>query len=151
MINIDFTVNGGAWCHNDQACITTAINETLAHVAYQNDTEISVLLTDDAQMQALNHNYRDKDKPTNVLSFPQNEPAMLGDIVIAHETLIREAKNQHKAYEHHLTHLTIHSVLHLLGHDHEDDEEAEKMESLDIQILKKMGIKNPYDDESFEV
>lgn len=118
--------------------------------------ELSVVLTDDAQIQTLNHDYRDKDKPTNVLSFPQidwsDELALermlplqnLGDIIIAFETVQREASEQDKTLNEHFIHLLTHGILHLFGHDHENDEEAELMEALEIRILADIGIKNPY-------
>lgn len=122
--------------------------------------EISVTLTDDAGIQALNREYRGKDKPTNVLSFPQIEDwsaeasamqernalpvLILGDIVVARETLLREVTEQNKSLKDHFTHMLVHSVLHLLGYDHEVEGEAEAMESLEIDILRGFGIKNPY-------
>lgn len=120
--------------------------------------EISILLTNDSKIQILNRDYRSKDKPTNVLSFPDtdlnndnltdaasfNEPLMLGDIVFAEATIVREAKEQQKSLENHLAHLTVHGVLHLAGYDHINDEDADHMEALEIQILKKMNIDNPY-------
>jgi probable rRNA maturation factor len=119
------------------------------------EVELSITLTNDAQIQTLNRDYRDKDKPTNVLSFPQIEwvdskPAtqeplmMLGDVVIALETIQREANEQEKRLQDHFIHMLIHSVLHLCGHDHEIESEAETMENLEIRILSEMGIKNPY-------
>lgn len=105
--------------------------------------EVSILLADDKKLQELNHDFRGKDKPTNVLSFP-GDGEMLGDIAISLDTLLKEAKSQNKTPENHLSHLVVHATLHLLGHDHEDDEEAEEMEKKEITILLNMGIKNPY-------
>ncbi|MCE3254514.1 MAG: hypothetical protein K0R25_8 [Rickettsiaceae bacterium] len=122
--------------------------------------EISILLTGDEQIQELNKNYRSKDKPTNVLSFPlldgkkikngdfskiqfaKNQ--ILGDIAIAYQTVLRESQEQEKDFEHHLYHLVIHSLLHLIGFDHIKKSDAEIMEELEVKILKKLGIKNPY-------
>jgi probable rRNA maturation factor len=122
------------------------------------DAEISVVLTNDAEIKTLNHDYRDKDKPTNVLSFPLmdinsgaplGDPVALGDVVFAYETIAREAKEQDKSFVDHLTHLLIHGVLHLVGYDHIADQEAEIMEKLEIHILKGLGIENPYKDADF--
>lgn len=126
-----------------------------------NHSEISILLTNDQNIQELNKNYRSKDQPTNVLSFPlidgkkikngnlkkltiQNAPILLGDIVIAYQTLLKESQEQTKSFEEHLTHLLIHSILHLIGYDHIKDSDAKIMENLEIKMLKEMGIKNPY-------
>lgn len=107
--------------------------------------EVSIVLADNAFIQDLNKRYRHKDKPTNVLSFPQDEAGLLGDVILAYETIKDEADEHNKAFEDHLTHLIIHGVLHLTGHDHENDEDAAKMEALEIQILNDLGIKNPYE------
>ena len=116
---------------------------------------VSVLLADDAAVQALNRTWRGKDKPTNVLSFPAApQPrhagvAMpLGDLVLAYDTLLRESAEQSKPLAHHLVHLLVHGTLHLLGQDHETGEaEADAMEALEIAALAGLGIPNPYVDE----
>lgn len=108
------------------------------------DTEISILFTDDEAMQALNYAWRGKDKPTNVLSFPQPSGPLLGDIVLASETVRREAALAEKLLEDHIAHLIVHGVFHLLGYDHEEDGEAEEMESLESAALSEMGIADPY-------
>jgi probable rRNA maturation factor len=114
-------------------------------------SEVSFLFTDDAAIQAINNEWRGKDKPTNVLSFPAFplRPGMapkplLGDIVIALETVQREAFGESKSFENHLVHLIIHGLLHLLGYDHENDSDAEIMESLERKILEALAIPDPY-------
>ena len=104
--------------------------------------EITVVLAHDAFVKTLNRDFRGKDKPTNVLSFPGD--GHIGDLVLAFETIEREAAEQGKSFKAHTQHLLVHGVLHLLGHDHIKDAEAEKMEALEIKILKKLGVANPY-------
>ena len=115
--------------------------------------EVSLVLTDDAQVQELNRDYRSQDKPTNVLSFaaldadspiPPDGPILLGDVIIARETCLREAEEENKKVLHHLSHLVVHGVLHLLGYDHNEDDEAEEMESLERSILAGLGVPDPY-------
>ena len=115
--------------------------------------EIALLLVDDARMRAINKEWREKDKPTNVLSFPSvpkdkiARAPFLGDIVLACETVEREARDEGKTFDDHATHLVVHGFLHLIGHDHETDEEAELMEGLETRILAALGIADPYADE----
>jgi probable rRNA maturation factor len=112
--------------------------------------ELCIVLADDALLGRLNRDYRGKDGPTNVLSFPSgeaiSEPAgrLLGDVVLAFETCAREAATQGKRLEDHLRHLTVHGVLHLLGYDHESDDEAAAMEAQEISILAELGVGDPY-------
>lgn len=115
--------------------------------------EISVVLCDDQFIRKLNRDYRHKDKPTNVLSFPQidfrggeapGDPVPLGDLILAFPTIAREAGEQNKSFQAHFTHLIVHGTLHLLGYDHEENDEAEEMEAIEIIALKKLGIENPY-------
>ena len=132
------------------------IFKRIDYFPYAQGIELSITLTNDTHIQELNREYRGKDKPTNVLSFPQidwvqeQESAkapliMLGDVIIALETIEREAQEQDKRIQDHFIHMLIHSILHLCGHDHEQEAEAEEMESIEIQILSDMGIKNPYE------
>lgn len=137
-------------------CVEQALNLSLKEVNKTPETvqEISIVLANDEFIQELNATYRDKNKPTNVLSFPLTEPDefeylefidSLGDIILSYETIQKESKDQNKPFENHLKHLLIHGVLHVLHFDHQTDEDAQKMESLEIRILKQMGIKNPYE------
>ena len=130
------------------------IETTLRHVGFDVDCEIGIACVDLAESQELNLQYREKDKPTNVLSFPSDIPEEmlslldaepLGDLVICIPVVLQEATEQQKTPSDHFTHLLIHGILHLLGYDHETSEaEAEEMEALEIEILKKLGIANPY-------
>ncbi|WP_213775686.1 rRNA maturation RNase YbeY [Bradyrhizobium sp. dw_78] len=120
------------------------------------ETELAIMLTDDAGIRTLNSNWRGIDKPTNVLSFPalqpdgpggpDDAPRMLGDIAIAYETMRKEADDEQKPFDHHLSHLAVHGFLHLIGYDHETDADAEIMEALETQILAQLGIPDPYTD-----
>ncbi|MGB3446085.1 MAG: rRNA maturation RNase YbeY [Xanthobacteraceae bacterium] len=133
--------------------IETASASVTADIA---DAELAVMLTDDAGIRTLNRNWRKIDKPTNVLSFPalraegarnpDDPPPMLGDIAIAFETTRREADDEGKPFDHHLSHLAVHGFLHLIGYDHETEAEAEEMEALERQILAQLGIPDPYAD-----
>jgi probable rRNA maturation factor len=133
--------------------ITTAAEMVDADTA---ETELAVMLTDDAGIRTLNSNWRGIDKPTNVLSFPalqpsgaggpDNAPRMLGDIAIAYETTRKEADDEQKPFDHHLSHLAVHGFLHLIGYDHEKDNDAEAMEALEQEILAQLGIPDPYAD-----
>ena len=120
--------------------------------------EIAVRLTDDEEVRVLNRDYRHKDKPTNVLSFPMVQPdlidglantddgeILLGDIVLARETCTREAEERGVSVEAHATHLIVHGTLHLLGYDHMRDDEAETMESLEREIMAVLGLHDPYE------
>lgn len=121
--------------------------------------EVSLLFTADAEVHRLNREWRQRDNPTNVLSFPmldradllalaeQGPPEMLGDIALAHETCAREAAEKGVSLEHHVAHLLVHGLLHLAGHDHvASDAQAEEMEALEIAALAKLGIADPYGD-----
>lgn len=112
--------------------------------------ELSILLSGDAEVRTLNRDYRAEDKPTNVLSFPAGDegavgrPRLLGDVVLSLETIEREATAQSKPLAAHLSHLTVHGILHLLGHDHEAETQATAMEALETEILRGLGVDDPY-------
>jgi probable rRNA maturation factor len=111
--------------------------------------EAAIVLSEDAELRALNRRWRGKDKPTNVLSFPSGAAGpdgrlLLGDVVLAYQTLEREAEEAQKPLSDHLSHLVIHGVLHLMGYDHEKPAEARRMEALEVRVLAGLGIPDPY-------
>ncbi|HWX06185.1 MAG TPA: rRNA maturation RNase YbeY [Bradyrhizobium sp.] len=136
-----------------QRAVATAAEMVEADVG---EAELAVMLTDNAGIRTLNGNWRGIDKPTNVLSFPALQPTgakrpgdaprMLGDIAIAYETTRKEADDEQKPFDHHLSHLAVHGFLHLVGYDHENDDDAEAMEALEAEILAQLGIPDPYAD-----
>lgn len=150
------------WPDGDWVALAQRAGQVLGEVAPELTNarlSVSVLFTSNAQVHELNREWRQRDKPTNVLSFPMLErdellalapegpPEMLGDIALAYETCAREANEKGIPLEHHAAHLIIHGLLHLAGHDHVySDEEAEAMEALEIRALAKMGIADPYGD-----
>jgi probable rRNA maturation factor len=116
---------------------------------FNQDTEIVVRIVDEQESAELNEQYRHKHGPTNILTFPVEVPDgielnLLGDLVVCAPVLEKEALEQHKALIDHWAHIIVHGVLHLLGYDHIDDDEAEFMENKEITILNKLNIKNPY-------
>jgi len=133
----------------------TWINSALAVAKYAKPCEVAIRLVDEQESHALNLQYRGKDKATNVLSFPSDLPEAvldslprepLGDIIICVPVLLAEAQQQSKTAEAHWAHLTIHGILHLLGFDHIDDDEAEEMEALEVEALQNLAYANPYED-----
>jgi len=142
---IEIEVEAEAWTGalpDAEAVVERAARAALGTV----EGDIVVLLTDDDAVRELNGRFRDKDKPTNVLSFPAPENAAphLGDIVLAYGVCADEAVAQNKTLADHLSHLVVHGVLHLLGRDHEDDAEAEEMEAEEREILAQIGVADPY-------
>lgn len=121
-----------------------------AILPFQEIAEVTVRIVDEEESQQLNFDYREKDKPTNVLSFPFELPPgveelpLLGDLVICAQVVAVEAKEQGKELHHHWAHMVVHGCLHLLGFDHINDEDAQQMEAEEILILQQLGIKNPY-------
>jgi len=154
-IDIDMALEGGDWPPEDvlYELSKRAVAGAMAVVTdIEEGQTVSLLFTDDEEIRDLNARFRNKDKPTNVLSFPGPEgsqipgiPPHLGDIALAYETIIREAESEGKSFEHHLIHLIVHGFLHLAGYDHEDAEEADEMEGLERLILQGLAISDPYD------
>jgi len=140
-----------------RAYLKKVIETTLRHLDVKQDCEIGIACVDLDQSQQLNLEYRRKDKPTNVLSFPSEIPEEilpmlaarpLGDLVICIPVVLQEAAEQQKVPVEHFTHMLVHGTLHLLGYDHEiSDEDADEMEALEIEILAKLGLYNPYQEE----
>lgn len=156
-IVIDVAITDPLWADSLADCRQLAQSAVLETLACRpgpagQACEVSLVLSDDAAVRGLNRDYRGRDKPTNVLSFPaQAEPRaagdgpwLLGDVVLARETLLREAADQDKPLRDHFAHLVVHGVLHLLGHDHINESEAETMERLEAEALGRLGIPNPY-------
>ncbi|HZY48404.1 MAG TPA: rRNA maturation RNase YbeY [Devosia sp.] len=150
-LNIEISRNSDGWPEALDARAEQAVRAALAQskARITGPAELSVVLTDDAEQRVLNRDWRGIDKSTNVLSFPQIEPfgpvsGLLGDIILARETLEREAAEQGVSFEDHFTHLVVHGFLHLLGYDHMDDDEALAMEGLETQILASLGVADPY-------
>jgi len=154
----DVLVTADCWnaATEAEAIIMRAIAAAAAQAPVDTaDTELAVMLTDDDGIRTLNRNWRGFDKPTNVLSFPalqpegkqpEGVPRMLGDIAIAYQTTQREAESENKPFANHLSHLAVHGFLHLVGYDHETDDDAEEMEGLERTILAGLGIPDPYGD-----
>lgn len=169
MIDVELDM-GVVWSNSDfgQSEVEKAVDAAVRFAAMAEladsvvPVSVSIKLSDNAEVHALNREWRDKDKPTNVLSFPMLDDEeldavlngtydapeiMLGDIILAYETCVAEAKENDIPIAHHATHLVIHGMLHLLGHDHIEDDEAELMEALEVKALASMGLNNPYNDQ----
>ena len=152
---IDISVEAGDWPSETElrTIVAKAIEESgeTAGLKWPDRAELSLLFTDDREMAVINGQWRGIDKATNVLSFPgadivpgEMADRVIGDLVFARETVIREAREQGKSFTDHLTHLVVHGFLHLFGYDHIEDQEAEEMEALERKILDRLGIADPY-------
>jgi probable rRNA maturation factor len=156
---ISILIEAPAWrrhVRNVAAVAARAARAALAGERSAGQFEVCLVLADNRDLRRLNRTWRGKDKPTNVLSFPAAQDGMmeprlpagvrvpLGDVIIARGVTVAEAKAQKKAVDAHLAHLVVHGVLHLLGHDHERDAEAIRMEALERRILKRIGVDDPY-------
>lgn len=157
--HIDVLIEDDRWTTLDlPALAETCLIATLAVLDLRGDFSVSILACDDARIAELNGAFRNKPSPTNVLSWPSDdlsaadpgaqphlpEAPELGDIALAFETVLDEAQKGHISLQSHTSHLLIHAILHLLGYDHETDEDAALMEGLEIATLAKLGIANPY-------
>jgi probable rRNA maturation factor len=147
--SVDIQIASPLWDAEPKA--EQAVRDAIAAVAAAlatDDGEVSVVLTDDETIRALNRDWRHIDKPTNVLSFPApaspGAAKMYGDIVIAYETLARECHDEDRVFLHHLAHLTVHGFLHLIGYDHQTDSDADAMEALESKIMIAMKLPDPY-------
>ncbi len=147
--SIDILVHSPLWQAEAEAVVRSAVIAAAAALATKN-IELAVVLADDEAVRALNRDWRGIDAPTNVLSFPVKQPpaagtlALLGDIVIAHETVASEAAAQGIPFLHHLAHLAVHGFLHLMDYDHENDRDARAMERLEQAILARLDVPDPY-------
>jgi probable rRNA maturation factor len=150
-LKIDVLVASGRWKYD--AKIGSIIRRAVARAAATlstTGTELAIVLTDDSAIRLLNRDWRDVDAATNVLSFPAKSTRgkrlgqPLGDIVLAYETIAREARNEGKPFAHHVAHLAVHGFLHLVGFDHERDEDAAAMERAEADILRQLAIPDPY-------
>lgn len=135
-----------------EAVVAAAVGAAFAEAELEAlpDAELSVTLSDDATVRELNAKWRGKNSATNVLTFPAFEPdemadaPMLGDVILAFETVDREAREEGKSLSDHLSHLVVHGVLHLFGYDHLEDDEAEEMEAIETRALARLGVPDPY-------
>jgi len=154
-LDVDIAVEAGGWPEENELeeLAKQAIGAAVAELglAPESSPELSLVFTDDGNIRRLNAEWRGKDKPTNVLSFPAFPvrlgdplPPMLGDIVLAFETVEREAGDEGKPFRAHLAHLIVHGFLHLLGYDHEREQDAEEMEGAERRILARLAIPDPY-------
>lgn len=158
MIQADLQVDGDNWAKvsfdlsQTIARVTQSVTQTLTPDA-PTPTQVSILLTDNDRMKSLNFDFRGKDQPTNVLSFPADISTdqaelhganLLGDVALGFQIIACEARDQKKTFEDHFTHLILHGLLHLLGYDHENPADAEIMEDLERQILARLNIGDPY-------
>lgn len=161
LISVELITQTQAWHMDDHEwsqLFQRAVSTTLRHLENSQETvptqagEMAILLTDDDQIQQLNAQFRNNDKPTNVLSFPSEETDLplpgevfqYGDIILARGVACQEATDKNIPLKHHVIHLVVHGFLHLLGYDHIQPEEAEKMENLEREILAKLAIPDPY-------
>lgn len=148
--SVDIDVQSPLWDAQPAADATVRAAIAAAAALSTSGGEVSILLTDDSAIRVLNRDWRGIDKATNVLSFPAPEilskgaAGILGDIVIAYETLQRECTDEDRDFLHHLTHLTVHGYLHLVGYDHQNDADAAAMESLESKIMTRMQLPDPW-------
>lgn len=167
-VHVDILAPAGDWSQRLDKLPQLVTNVVMKAVQVSgrvhNACEVCVILSDDRELQILNREHRNIDKPTNILSFPGepldddegsyalgDRPLVLGDLVIAYETMVREAEEARKPLADHLAHILIHGSLHLCRYDHENETDAERMESLERDIMKDLGLDDPYADEGVDV
>ena len=152
-LDLDLEVVVEDWRHavsDVDAIVRNAACFAWAAAGSEHDAELNLILNDDRAVRRLNREHRGCDRSTNVLSFPMSErmdpdgPVHLGDIILAFETVTKEAMRDEKSLEAHISHLVVHGLLHLLGHDHAAEAEASEMEGTEISILSKLGYPDPY-------
>jgi probable rRNA maturation factor len=148
-LKIDVMVDCKRWKDTKRvkSIVRRAVTRAAAATRSTRGAELAIVLTDDSAIRALNRDWRGIDKATNVLSFPAksgNPKPHLGDIVLAYETIEREARGEHKPFAHHVAHLAVHGFLHLLGYDHSRGKDALKMEQVERDILRQLKIPDPY-------
>ncbi len=143
---IEIAIEDGCWSRALPRIESLVLAAAEAALAGEREGGVSILLTGDEAVRALNARFRGKDAPTNVLAFPapENRENLLGDVALAFDTCAREAKEQGKPLSHHLQHLVAHGVLHLVGYDHQSEPEARAMEALEREILSGLGVPDPY-------
>ena len=151
-VQIDVIVRSARWRKRPTA--KTIVKKAVLAAADTVSTpraELAIVLSDDSAIRTLNRDWRGKNAATNVLSFPAARPGKarsaspyIGDVIIAYQTVAREAVAEGKPFNHHLAHLAVHGFLHLLGYDHENDRDAQKMERLERKILKRLAVPDPY-------
>ena len=167
LLDIQISVEEGGWPSEDELqplaerVLEAAAGHLKTHAKQKFPkmaTELSLVFTDDESIRAINAEWRQKDKATNVLSFPafpitpgKMPGPMLGDIIIAKETVEREAAELEKPFDDHLTHLMVHGFLHLFGYDHMNNAEAEIMEGLETRILADLGLSDPYEGQDLKL
>lgn len=144
---IDIRIESDLWKAAAKTTVRRAVRQAAATLS-TTGAELAILLTDDSAIRVLNRQWRGIDVATNVLSFPTSEaggnPPLIGDIVLAHETIAREAEAEGKPFAHHLAHLVVHGYLHLLGYDHQRACDAEAMENAERRVLRHLAIPDPY-------
>jgi probable rRNA maturation factor len=149
ILKIDLRADSELWKDaKDAPAVVRRVVAEAASILSISAAELSIVLTDDSAMRVLNRDWRGVDTATNVLSFPTRrsagEPPLIGDIVLAYETIAAEAKGQHKPFAHHVAHLAVHGFLHLWGYDHVREADAETMEKIERSVLRKLAIPDPY-------
>lgn len=154
VVSVDIQVASTVGNVPSEAAMQSWVQEVINELSVAGDCEVSIRVVDEEEGRELNKQYRDKDQATNVLSFPADEatiaslpadlPQLLGDIVICSPVVEKEASAQRKTTASHWAHLLVHGTLHLLGHDHENDADAEAMEAIETRILRRRGVADPY-------